>query len=98
MRNLPTAVLPAFHRSAPRRRARFLALHPWPLEDLEANPATDHERFAGMASPGLLVNDPLRAPHEAHVFREVVAELSQAVERDEVPEAALGLAPEQALA
>jgi hypothetical protein len=45
-----------------------------------------------------LVDDPVRAVHETQVLPEVVAEVKQALEWDAVPEAAVALAPEQALA
>jgi hypothetical protein len=58
------------------------------LEDLEANSATNDKRIVRVAPTCRLGGDPRRAPDEAQVLPEVLPECGQALERNEMPEAA----------
>jgi hypothetical protein len=68
------------------------------LEELEANGAADDELIVRVAPAHRLVDDPLRAVHEAQVLAQVLAEIGEALEWDAVPETAATFAPEQSLA
>src|SRR5882672_5577508 len=67
------------------------------LEELVAHGPADDELFVRIASPRRHVDDPVRAPHEAQVFPEVLSEGGEAGERDAVPEAAATSALEESL-
>jgi len=68
------------------------------FEELVADGTADDEVVVGVALARRGVNNPVRAMHEAQVLRQVVAELGEAAERHEMPEAAATPALEQSLA
>jgi hypothetical protein len=68
-----------------------------PIQDLVTNRTADDETIVRMAPSSRGIDNPTRAVHESKVLRQVVAELSQAVERDPVPETAGTPASEQSL-
>src|SRR5437899_12857212 len=68
------------------------------FEELVADGAADDELVVRMALARRAVDDPLRTMHEAQMFRQVVAELSEVVEWDAMPETAGTPALEQSVA
>src|SRR5437879_1842439 len=68
------------------------------FEELVADGAADDELGVRMAPARRAVDDPLRTMHEAQMFRQVVAELSEVVEWDAMPETAGTPALEQSVA
>src|ERR1700716_921814 len=89
--------LTAIYCSAGSRR-RAVSRTAKRFEELVADGTADDELVVRVALARRGVNDPVRSMHEAQVLPQVVAELSEAAERDEMPETAATPAAEQSLA
>src|SRR3981081_4498925 len=87
-----------FAACSARSRGRAVSRTAKRFEELVADGTADDELVVRVALALRGVNDPVRSMHEAQVLPQVVAELSEASERDEMPETAATPAAEQSLA